>query len=159
MEIFDDIAFFLKRAIINPANEFIYESIARGNRFVGNTIIFVGFIVAFAVNFVLIFNYFKDHEIMLIDLIRWPIMILIIGIMFFAIVVYICLIIIGISRWILNFNGEYKELKQRIQRIRENNNRAKIHESRCLNCGVKSLYTRVDGSVRCSKCGWDSRGQ
>jgi len=157
MEIIDDITYFFKRTIINPANGFIYESIARGNRFIGDTIFYVGLIAAFVVNFVVLFNYYKDHEIILIDLIRWPIMILILGIIFFAIAVYICGIIIVISRWTLNFNGEYKHLKQTIQMNRENNAREKIREGRCSNCGVKALYTRVDGSVRCSKCGWDSR--
>lgn len=32
-----------------------------------------------------------------------------------------------------------------------------ISQGRCPYCGMRAIYTRKDNSVRCQKCGWDSR--
>jgi len=85
--------------------------------------------------------------------------VLILVILMFCLGVMCCYAIIVIFRWAFNFHDEYNHFMFSRKNRQERLGWERVSQGRCYRCGIKSLYTRKDGSKRCSKCGWDSRNQ
>lgn len=154
-----DLVNSLIKKITNWYENSIYEDLARGNRSAGHFItlggiIFGGGTLLFTIALTLVnWNGNLNGSIFSVAIAYLVIYILtsfiffLFGLMFF----YVILIFI---RFILNPKGEIDRF---FTRFEENQRNHRLAEGRCPNCGYKSTYTRVDGSQRCSKCGWDSR--
>jgi len=165
------ISFFSDNVIqwFDEFEEFVCKKLARGNRIIGLILNIVGIcfggilILALLIggsasilNSNVIFNLSS-----IVSAIGVIALALLLAFIFFLIGVFCSYLIVVFIRCILHPIQEYNRFIEFSNRFFEEYDRRRryqlLSEGRCPNCGIKSTYTRVDGSQRCSKCGWDSR--
>jgi hypothetical protein len=138
----------------------VYQNFARGNILVGRIITFGGLAVGVFVALALILGLIQNPHPYLDSVPEAIIYAIAFCIMVAAFVVFGSLLVyffVLVTRCILNPKNEYNCLILFFERINQRIEHDRLMKGRCAKCGIKSIYTRVDGSVRCSKCGWDSR--
>jgi cytochrome b subunit of formate dehydrogenase len=165
------ISFFSDRIIqwFEEFEEYVYKKLARGNRTIGlilNTVgICFGGLIILALITGGISSILNGKVIFNLSSIVFAIGVTAIAFFmaftFFMVGVFCSYSIVVIIRCILHPIQEYNRFIEFSNKFSEDYGRRRrnqlLREGRCPNCGIKSTYTRVDGSQRCSKCGWDSR--